>query len=124
MKYCKGGDLYTYINEFGTFNEPETRNMMLQLTRALQTLQLHGICHRDLSLENIICDENYNFFVIDFGMSLLCTRTVQSMQNPPAQIDASCYNKIRRRRVCGKMNYIAPGNISYHIKYHVLGCLH
>eukprot|EP00597_Dinobryon_sp_UTEXLB2267_P002891 CAMPEP_0170059056 /NCGR_PEP_ID=MMETSP0019_2-20121128/1462_1 /TAXON_ID=98059 /ORGANISM="Dinobryon sp., Strain UTEXLB2267" /LENGTH=204 /DNA_ID=CAMNT_0010264181 /DNA_START=306 /DNA_END=920 /DNA_ORIENTATION=- len=109
MKYCSGGDLHTYIIDFGPFNEDETRNMMLQLTNALQLLQFHGIGHRDLSLDNIIFDDEKKIFhIIDFGMSLKCPRTEESIQNPPAQIDASCYRRIKKRRICGKSNYIAP----------------
>lgn len=32
----------------------------------------HGVCHADMSLENVLVDDTRsNAFIIDFGMSLL-----------------------------------------------------
>ena len=110
MRFCHGGELLNYINERGPFSEIRARDMMRQLLNALQRMQELGVAHRDLSLENILYDEERNLFtIIDFGMCLKCPRTVHSILNPPSIIDASCFSHISKRPPCGKRHYIAPG---------------
>lgn len=114
MNFCHGGELLTFINDRGPFSEIKAREMMRQLLNALKRMQELGVAHRDLSLENILYDEEKNrFTIIDFGMCLRCPRAAQSILNPPPVIDASCFSLICRRPPCGKRHYIAPGRSIY-----------
>ena len=36
---------------------------------AVDYIHARGLCHRDLKLENILVDDQYNLRLIDFGMS-------------------------------------------------------
>ena len=110
MRYCPGGELYNFISTFGPMDESRARGMMLQLINGLQHLQRLGVGHRDLSLENILFNEDKELFVIiDFGMCKRCRRSRQSIGTPDISIDASSYCQIPRLPTCGKRNYIAPG---------------
>lgn len=46
MRYCTGGELYTFISTLGPFDEVRARGMMRQLINALQHLQQLGVGHR------------------------------------------------------------------------------
>lgn len=110
MRYCGGGDLLDYIHLNGVFKEADARGIVIQLVRALEQLHSLGIGHRDLSLENIICDEDLrNFFIADFGMCIRCQENTPTRTNRPLRLDASCFCHIPRRESCGKRHYIAPG---------------
>jgi serine/threonine protein kinase len=46
MRYCTGGELFTFISVLGPFEEARARGMMRQLINALQHLQQLGVGHR------------------------------------------------------------------------------
>jgi len=112
MPYARGGDLFGYVvNESraeGGMEEPVARYWFRQILEGLHYLQSKGICHRDLSLENILVDENLSL-IIDFGM---CLRAPYTSRTNPKQI-ASVSEGMRRRLIlpqgtCGKHNYMSP----------------
>jgi len=86
MPYCGGGCLYGRLVEFmgyrsvrsdaldssGTtgFDESSARIWFQQLLQAINLLQKKGVCHRDISLDNILLDEDDNICLIDPGLSL------------------------------------------------------
>ena len=71
--YCKDGDLYgiviNKIHDGGRFVEADARFWFRQLLMALHHLQRKGVCHRDISLDNIMVDGN-TCKIIDFGLAL------------------------------------------------------
>lgn len=72
MPYCAGDDLTGQVinNENYVVDESRARMWFQQLLSGLSHLQKKGVCHRDISLENIVIDDNGNLVIIDFGMSL------------------------------------------------------
>lgn len=68
MDFCAGGDLYDYMERQENRTEQVARECFQQILQALNQLQLCGIFHRDLSIENILVFED-TFVVIDYGMS-------------------------------------------------------
>jgi serine/threonine protein kinase len=73
MQYCEDGDFYgTVMSEINTndrVDEDRARIWFRQLMLALHHLQQKGVCHRDLSLENIIVHKK-SVKIIDFGLAL------------------------------------------------------
>lgn len=67
MPYCNGGELFNMLDDRNRFSEPEARYWLKQILRGIQTLQNLGICHRDMSLENVLIHEDC-CFIMDFGM--------------------------------------------------------
>jgi len=72
MPYCEGGDLTGRVinNENCVVGESRARMWFQQLLSGLSHLQKKGVCHRDISLENIMIDNHGNLVIIDLGMGL------------------------------------------------------
>lgn len=75
MKFC-GYDLGSYV--FGApapLGEEKVRHLFRQLLKGMRYLQSRGICHRDLSIENLVYDEEtHTLSIIDYGMALVLPR--------------------------------------------------
>jgi serine/threonine protein kinase len=71
-------------------------------------LQSLGVCHRDLSLENVLVDTN-NCLIIDMGM---CLRVPYNDSAKPGGVTDVTRGTTRRlmkpQGVCGKHNYMSP----------------
>lgn len=121
MPFCRGGDLFGIVlqaaeerqaNEelcgAGGMTEPVARYWFRQLLFGLHYLQEKGICHRDLSLENILVDVNH-CLVIDMGM---CLRVpYHCPEDPERSVDVtqgSMRRLITPMGTCGKKNYMSP----------------
>jgi len=48
------------------------QKLMMQLISTLKCLNDLNIAHLDITTSNLMCDENDNFVLIDFGLSLTC----------------------------------------------------
>ncbi|KAL3777795.1 hypothetical protein HJC23_003568 [Cyclotella cryptica] len=121
MPFCRGGDLFGIVlaaaeerqaNEelegAGGMSEPVARYWFRQLLFGLHYLQSKGICHRDLSLENILVDVNH-CLVIDMGM---CLRVPYYCPWEPGRAVDVTQGTVRRlitpMGTCGKKNYMSP----------------
>jgi serine/threonine protein kinase len=73
MEFIEGKTLYDYVNEALTSktsnSDKEVLTILLNLTEALNALWSGGIVHNDLSLENVMVQENLNVKLIDFEKS-------------------------------------------------------
>lgn len=76
--------------------------------KGLAHLQKVGVCHRDMSLENILVDDYKTSVIIDLGM---CLKVPYSNYETGGVCDVS-YGTLRRLLTplipCGKPNYISP----------------
>eukprot|EP00118_Oscarella_pearsei_P001406 m.7359 g.7359 ORF g.7359 m.7359 type:complete len:620 (+) comp18475_c0_seq1:293-2152(+) len=64
-----GGELQKHIGAKGRLDENETRKYIRQITFAVEYMHKAGVIHRDLKVENLLLDENYDVKIIDFGLS-------------------------------------------------------
>ena len=73
MQYCNDGDLYSVVmSEINTnkrVDEYQARKWFRQILCGLHHLQQKGVCHRDLSLGNILVHQN-SIKIVDFDLSL------------------------------------------------------
>jgi calcium-dependent protein kinase len=74
MECLEGGDLLHSLQSKGRFSEAEARKATRQLLLALNYMHSHGIVHRDVKLENAVCDEQGFLKLIDFGLSVKWAR--------------------------------------------------
>lgn len=115
MPYFRGGDLFgvvvQYTEESGGevgMPEPVARYWFRQILWGIHHLQAKGVCHRDLSLENILVDES-NCSVIDMGM---CLRVPYCDPHDGGAVTDVTKGTVRRlmkpQGVCGKHTYMSP----------------
>lgn len=91
-EYIEGTNLFEYIKTKKNIPEDDIKNIMIQLTNAIQFLHSHNIIHCDLKLDNIIITKDQTIKVIDYDLSIICT-------NNEGYISSSIF---------GTMQYIAP----------------
>jgi len=78
------------IGYFEPLSEKQTKNIFLDILRAVNHLHTLGIAHRDLKMENICMTSDNHPKLIDFNLS--CQYT----------------SKITQNQFCGSLNYCAP----------------
>lgn len=86
VELSTGGDLYHRLKEkkHQHFSEQRVRELAYSLFSAVKYLHSLGIIHRDISLENIVCDnisENTNVKLIDFGMAAYVSERAMKTQS-------------------------------------------
>lgn len=105
-EFCNEGDLLSFINYNGPFNQDLAAKFFYQLISAVDYLHSKDICHRDIKLENImlhnykknfgnagsLTNPNLDLKIIDFGFS----KEAKDMVKTP----------------CGSLHYSAPELIS------------
>jgi len=68
--FCDGGDLFELLGvRQANFTEGESRNLLTHILDGLELLQRAGLCHRDISCENIMIHQGRPV-IIDMGMCL------------------------------------------------------
>jgi len=97
MPLCSKGELFEYVEWNGRFDEMVAKYWFKQLLSGLISLRRQGITHRDLSLENILIDENTHALVIDLGM---CLRVPFS--SPDDSRSGSLRLPLPPQGICGK----------------------
>lgn len=115
MPYCSGGELFDVLEKKNRFSEPEARYWMRQLLKGLSFLKRWGICHRDLSLENLLVQDG-NVLIIDMGMCLrvpyVNATAVENHFATPSNHNQQQQNLQRYlllpQGVCGKWHYMSP----------------
>jgi len=121
MPYCDGGELFERLDLNERFSEDEARYWMDQVLNGLDNLQKMGICHRDMSLENLLVHKD-GALVIDMGMclripyceddpgSLAATFDSMKMNGQAAQQQQNPRRRslIKPQETCGKWIYMAP----------------
>nr|CAD1819380.1 unnamed protein product [Ananas comosus var. bracteatus] len=72
LEYCRGGDLYMYIQRHGRVPEATAKHFMRQLASGLQVLRDNNVVHRDLKPQNLLLsahEENSVLKIADFGFA-------------------------------------------------------
>jgi serine/threonine protein kinase len=96
MEYLPNGNLYDFMKINKKIEETDAKKLFLQLIEVIKYLHHNkNLVHRNLKLQNIMLDKNYNIRIIDFNLS----RTFQSGKS-------MFYTK------CGSLASVAPEIIS------------
>ena len=111
LPYCRDGDLFELLQisqkrEVPGLTEPQARYWFRQILAGLHHLERKGVCHRDLSPENVMLDQD-GCLIIDMGM---CLR-VPYLDGKNEIVDVTrgvrkCM--IRPQGACGKLPYMSP----------------
>ena len=72
MEYIGKTSLYQYLKSKAKkrISEQETKKIFRRIINGVQYLHSKRIAHRDIKLDNIMVNENYDVKIIDFGFSL------------------------------------------------------
>ena len=71
MDYCPKKDLFRYVKNKKVFSEKYAKLIFKKILNGVKALHEAGICHRNLKLENILLDQNFNPKISDFSCSTL-----------------------------------------------------
>eukprot|EP00586_Coscinodiscus_wailesii_P015150 CAMPEP_0172508528 /NCGR_PEP_ID=MMETSP1066-20121228/212730_1 /TAXON_ID=671091 /ORGANISM="Coscinodiscus wailesii, Strain CCMP2513" /LENGTH=410 /DNA_ID=CAMNT_0013286539 /DNA_START=168 /DNA_END=1400 /DNA_ORIENTATION=- len=109
LPYANGGELFDHLDTHEKFTEPEARYWMRQILCGLGYLQKVGICHRDISLENLIV-HNGTCIIMDYGMSLRVPYLDPTTGRTDARADPTTNQRllITPQGTCGKWSYMSP----------------
>ena len=70
FEYMSKGDLIDYIYyPKRCFSELHNKYIFYKILKEVETIHKTGICHRDLKLENILVDNNFDLKICDFGFA-------------------------------------------------------
>lgn len=112
LRYCNSGDLFELLQESRNnvhpgMSEERARYWFRQIVAGLQFLRQRGVCHRDLSPENVMIDGGTLSLIIDFGM---CLR-VPYLDAQGNVVDVHRGTRrclITSQGACGKLPYMSP----------------
>jgi Protein kinase domain len=112
MPYAGSGDLFQLLQdsqERGTgFTEPEARYWFRQIMDGVKHIHQKGVCHRDLSPENVMIDSN-NSLIIDMGMAIRVPYSDPKHRNRVTDItQGTAKRMIAPQGTCGKLPYMSP----------------
>ncbi|KAL3945450.1 MAG: hypothetical protein SGBAC_000503 [Bacillariaceae sp.] len=112
MPYAGSGDLFQLLQEAQQnavgFPEPTARFWFKQIMAGIKHLHDTGICHRDISPENVMID-NDGCLIIDMGMALRIPYTDPNTPNSVTDITRGTHRRlIRPQGACGKLPYMSP----------------
>lgn len=113
LPFCNRGDLFQLLQDGVDgdgpgMSEGQARYWFRQVMRGIRHLHDVGVCHRDLSPENVMINDD-NSLIIDMGMCLRVPYVDPS--NPDSVVDATIGRQRRLftpQGVCGKLPYMSP----------------
>ena len=102
LDLAEGGDLFDYVFTVGRgFSEPIARFYFHKLISSLEFMHENNVVHRDLKLENLLLDHNFDLKIADFGLSttvesqygdgVMYTRVGTERYMPPEMLEKSAY---------------------------------
>jgi serine/threonine protein kinase len=112
MPYAGSGDLFQLLQESQQnsvgFPEPTARYWFRQIMSGIKHLHDKGICHRDISPENVMIDNN-GCLIIDMGMALRIPYSDPVLPNNVTDITRGSQRMlIAPQGACGKLPYMSP----------------
>lgn len=70
MELVTGGELFDHIVQRGSYSEKDASILIKQLCESVDFLHKHGVAHRDLKPQNLLCTpDGMTIKIADFGLS-------------------------------------------------------
>ena len=78
LGYEEKGCLFDYIYyPKSGFSEKHSKLIFSKILKGIQAIHSQNICHRDIKLENILVDKNYNPIICDFGYATFYKKNLE-----------------------------------------------
>jgi len=98
MQYCSRGDLFSVVKENGKLSEVRAKKYFRDILNGLEYIHDKRVCHRDLSMENVLLGEDDSCVICDYDFAVQMPWNEST--NAPSIM--SCDGGV------GKESYIAP----------------
>ena len=87
LEYAQKGELFEYIScaDKG-FPEKYSKVIFSKILKGVQACHNAGICHRDLKMENILLDKDFNPKICDFGFATFNTDSLNEFLGTPGYV--------------------------------------
>lgn len=127
MQYCSRGTIADLLHRLGPLSEPVTRGLFGPTVDAVVYLHSLDYAHRDLKVENILLDHDFNPKLTDFSYSVYTgdrqTRAKSAIQSPSPSAAAAANSHGSRKSAfkagltgaarlnetfCGTLPYLSP----------------
>ena len=69
MEYVPGGELFSYLRNYGRFNNSMANFYASEIVCALDYLHSRTVVYRDLKPENLLLDREGHLKITDFGFA-------------------------------------------------------
>jgi len=69
LEHCSGGELFDILYYTNKLDTVTARTYFFQMMQGLEACHNVGIVHRDIKLQNLLLDSNYQLKIGDFGLS-------------------------------------------------------
>jgi protein kinase X len=69
LEYVVGGELFSYLRNYGRFNSATSNFYACEIISALDYLHGRSIVYRDLKPENLLLDLDGHLKITDFGFA-------------------------------------------------------
>jgi serine/threonine protein kinase len=101
LDYLHGTDLLGYMEhrQYKPTSEDQLRTMFRTLVSTLRFSHKQGIIHRDIKLENVMVDQNFTPYLLDFGLcEILCDTNQTHLLNDWVGTSEYCAPEILMRK--------------------------
>ena len=113
--YIPGGDLPSRIiadmqnSPVGRVHESQAKIWFQQILSAISHLQKKGVCHRDLSMDNIVVDDYGDLRILDFGLCLRVPFADPNNRHLVTDVSADTSRRLMKAHgQAGNAAYMAP----------------
>lgn len=69
MEYVPGGEVFSYLRNYGRFSTTMANFYASEIVSALEYLHSRSIVYRDLKPENLLIDRDGHLKITDFGFA-------------------------------------------------------
>uniref|UniRef100_UPI00358ED1A2 5'-AMP-activated protein kinase catalytic subunit alpha-1-like n=1 Tax=Myxine glutinosa TaxID=7769 RepID=UPI00358ED1A2 len=97
MEYVPAGSLDQHFVRQKQFSSPKAWWVMKQMASAFTYMHKKNIVHRDIKLDNVVCNDRWFVKVIDFGFARICKpyEKLNTYCGTPAYMAPEIFNRVK-----------------------------
>jgi serine/threonine protein kinase len=117
LEYLPNGDLISYFRRRPLMSEDELRAFYVKVVLSVRNLHRHNVIHRDIKMDNILLDRNFEPVLGDFGISSVWDpkRPIKDTGGTPAYLPPEVIRA--KGEVCLKSDVWSLGVLLFALTY-------